>query len=406
MSVRRRSARCRRETTVLDGRAAAERRRRPADDRRRGRGRRSLHARCARQPARGDDRRRARERRADAPPRTRDSQLSLLQLAAASCTTTSSAPNGCAQLVAVLWPALRQHILLTAVAVALGFLIAAALALLAHRHGWIERPTIVLTTILYTIPSLALFELLVAPVGADVIAGGDRARLLHAADPVSQHRHRSARGARRRARRRRGDGHVPPAGPAARRAAARAARDRCRPADRHRHDHRARHDRRRVCNQGLGVPIHTAIGEGPFKTELIAAGGLAIALALARRRAARRRAAAAHPVGAGGALRERRALTSSSKPSSSSAATAPSPAIRSCRACAPHARDAQGRRDRGRHLARHRAAAGDLARPRPSRLLPRDQRSATSVARCRVSRYSRSVTPSSGSGCPSSSSRS
>ena len=31
---------------------------------------------------------------------------------------------------------------------------------------------------------------------------------------------------------------------------------------------------------GLGVPIHTALGEGPFKTELIAAGGLTIALAL------------------------------------------------------------------------------------------------------------------------------
>ncbi|HWF32894.1 MAG TPA: ABC transporter permease subunit, partial [Solirubrobacteraceae bacterium] len=33
--------------------------------------------------------------------------------------------------------------------------------------------------------------------------------------------------------------------------------------------------------RGLGVPIHSALGEGPFKTELIAAGGLAIVLALA-----------------------------------------------------------------------------------------------------------------------------
>ena len=31
---------------------------------------------------------------------------------------------------------------------------------------------------------------------------------------------------------------------------------------------------------GLGVPIHTALGEGPFKTELIAAGVLTIVLAL------------------------------------------------------------------------------------------------------------------------------
>jgi osmoprotectant transport system permease protein len=35
-----------------------------------------------------------------------------------------------------------------------------------------------------------------------------------------------------------------------------------------------------IYNAGLGVPIHTALGEGPFKTELIAAGGLTILLAL------------------------------------------------------------------------------------------------------------------------------
>ena len=35
-----------------------------------------------------------------------------------------------------------------------------------------------------------------------------------------------------------------------------------------------------VYDRGLGVPIHTALGEGPFKTELIVAGGLAIGLAL------------------------------------------------------------------------------------------------------------------------------
>jgi osmoprotectant transport system permease protein len=35
-----------------------------------------------------------------------------------------------------------------------------------------------------------------------------------------------------------------------------------------------------IYNAGLGVPIHAALGEGPFKTELIAAGGLTVALAL------------------------------------------------------------------------------------------------------------------------------
>jgi osmoprotectant transport system permease protein len=61
----------------------------------------------------------------------------------------------------VLWPALRQHILLTAVAVAIGFVISTTLALLAHRRRWLERPIVTVTLILYTIPSIALFELLV-----------------------------------------------------------------------------------------------------------------------------------------------------------------------------------------------------------------------------------------------------
>jgi osmoprotectant transport system permease protein len=61
----------------------------------------------------------------------------------------------------VLWPALRQHVVLTVIAVAIGFLIATTLALLAYRKGWVERPVIIVTSILYTIPSLALFELLV-----------------------------------------------------------------------------------------------------------------------------------------------------------------------------------------------------------------------------------------------------
>jgi osmoprotectant transport system permease protein len=59
-----------------------------------------------------------------------------------------------------LWPALRQHVVLVAIAVALGFAIAMALALLAHRYGLVEQPVIAFTSFLYTIPSLAFFELL------------------------------------------------------------------------------------------------------------------------------------------------------------------------------------------------------------------------------------------------------
>jgi osmoprotectant transport system permease protein len=60
----------------------------------------------------------------------------------------------------VLWPALRQHIVLTLIAVAIGFAISTVLALIAYRRGWLERPVLIITSILYTIPSLALFELL------------------------------------------------------------------------------------------------------------------------------------------------------------------------------------------------------------------------------------------------------
>jgi len=60
----------------------------------------------------------------------------------------------------VLWPALRQHIILTLIAVSVGFMISTALALVAYRRNWLERPVLIVTSILYTIPSLALFELL------------------------------------------------------------------------------------------------------------------------------------------------------------------------------------------------------------------------------------------------------
>jgi osmoprotectant transport system permease protein len=60
----------------------------------------------------------------------------------------------------VLWPALREHVVLTAIAVAIGFAISTALALVAYRLRWFERPVVIDTSILYTIQSLALFEML------------------------------------------------------------------------------------------------------------------------------------------------------------------------------------------------------------------------------------------------------
>lgn len=64
-----------------------------------------------------------------------------------------------------LGPALVQHIVLTLIAVGIGFVISLGCALFAYRQGWFERPFHAVTGILYTIPSLALFQLLVPITG-------------------------------------------------------------------------------------------------------------------------------------------------------------------------------------------------------------------------------------------------
>lgn len=63
--------------------------------------------------------------------------------------------------VDVIWAATRQHIELTAIALVLGLVISFPLALLARRWRWLEAPILSTTGILYTIPSLALFAMLV-----------------------------------------------------------------------------------------------------------------------------------------------------------------------------------------------------------------------------------------------------
>jgi osmoprotectant transport system permease protein len=53
-----------------------------------------------------------------------------------------------------------QQVVLVVVSVAIGFVIATALALIAHRRRWLVGPIIGFTGVLYTIPSLAAFFLL------------------------------------------------------------------------------------------------------------------------------------------------------------------------------------------------------------------------------------------------------
>ncbi len=141
-------------------------------------------------------------------------------------------------------------------------------------------PTIVLTTFLYTIPSLALFELLVAPVGANIYAAeialvtytllilfrniltGLRSvppDVLDAAEGMGMSRTQTLLRVE-----------LPLALPAIVAGLRIAVVTIIALAT----------IVYTIYDAGLGVPIHAALGEGPFKTELIAAGGLAILLAV------------------------------------------------------------------------------------------------------------------------------
>jgi len=62
-------------------------------------------------------------------------------------------------------PRLWEHIELTVVSVGVGFVIAFVLALLAYRARWLAGPVTFVTSVLYTIPSLAAFLILVPITG-------------------------------------------------------------------------------------------------------------------------------------------------------------------------------------------------------------------------------------------------
>jgi osmoprotectant transport system permease protein len=67
---------------------------------------------------------------------------------------------------------LLRHVELTVVAVAIGFAIAFGLGLVAHRHRWLVTPVTSITGVLFTIPSLALFAVLItSPLGFGFVTG-------------------------------------------------------------------------------------------------------------------------------------------------------------------------------------------------------------------------------------------
>jgi osmoprotectant transport system permease protein len=67
-----------------------------------------------------------------------------------------------------LQPALIDHLKLTVIAVSVGFVLAFAAALLAYRFRPIDQPFGLFADFLYTIPSLALFQLLIPVTGIGV----------------------------------------------------------------------------------------------------------------------------------------------------------------------------------------------------------------------------------------------
>jgi osmoprotectant transport system permease protein len=182
----------------------------------------------------------------------------------------------------VLWPALRQHVILTLIAVSIGFVISTSLAVIAHRQGWLERPVIIVTSILYTIPSLALFEILQGVPGFGLSATTAEVALVsytllimfrntltglrEVPDEVRDAA--SGMGFNRNQTLLRVE--LPLAMPAiiaGIRIATVTVISLATVAS-------------LVDNEGLGVPILNAIGANVFKTELIAAGALAVMLAL------------------------------------------------------------------------------------------------------------------------------
>lgn len=58
-----------------------------------------------------------------------------------------------------------QHLELVAISVLIGFAIAFSLALLAHRRRWLQPPLLAATGVIYTVPSLAFFFILLPVTG-------------------------------------------------------------------------------------------------------------------------------------------------------------------------------------------------------------------------------------------------
>jgi osmoprotectant transport system permease protein len=179
-----------------------------------------------------------------------------------------------------LQPALVQHVELSAIAVGIGFAIAFALALAGYRFRFLDPPIGVVADFLYTIPSLALFQLLV-PITGLTVTTVEIALVSYTLLILYRNMVAGLRGVPAEALEvARGMGltrmqtffrvELPLAVPAIVAGLRIAAVSTISIAT----------VAAFVIPQGLGRPIFIALGQNLFKTEILAAGGLAIALAL------------------------------------------------------------------------------------------------------------------------------
>jgi osmoprotectant transport system permease protein len=183
-----------------------------------------------------------------------------------------------------LQPRLLEHIQLTLLALAIGFVLSFAAALFAYRHGWFETPFSSVSAFLYTIPSLALFQVLVGlpdPFGLNLLTALVplvtytllilfRNTLLGLRG-VPEEVREAARGMGFTRRQTLLRVELPLALPAILAGLQIAAVTIVSLAT----------IAATVYDHGLGSPIFDALNRGPFKTELIAAGVLAILLGVA-----------------------------------------------------------------------------------------------------------------------------
>jgi osmoprotectant transport system permease protein len=92
-----------------------------------------------------------------------------LQIRERSADTCVARDGFCPHWIADNWERYKtpflEHVELTLISVAIGFALAFALALIAHRRRWLIPPVTQITGILYTLPSVALFFLLLPLTG-------------------------------------------------------------------------------------------------------------------------------------------------------------------------------------------------------------------------------------------------